>query len=136
MADRKIVEEWLEKAESDYRFACINLEDTADEFFAQICFHFQQSAEKYLKAYIVANDLPFKKIHDLVELMQTCTSKEKDFSSLKEECEFLTDYYIDTRYPVHWPATYSREETEMAKQSAEKIRNFIKDKLSKVITNN
>ena len=130
MADRKIVEEWLEKAEQDYRFACINLENATNKFFTQICFHFQQSAEKYLKAYIVANNLPFKKMHDLPELLKICMSKEKDFSFLIEECEFLTDYYIDTRYPVHLPATYSREETEKAKQSTEKIRNFVKDKLS------
>lgn len=130
MVDRKIIKEWLEKAENDYKFACINLENTSNKFFAQICFHFQQSAEKYLKAYIIANELPFKKIHDLVELMQICMSKEKDFSSLKEEGEFLTDYYIDTRYPVHWPATYTREEAERAKQSTEKIRKFIRNKLS------
>jgi len=46
-----------------------------------------------------------------------------------EECEFLTDYYVDTRYPVYWPATYSREEAKKAKESTEKIREFVRAKL-------
>jgi HEPN domain-containing protein len=49
MADRIIVEEWLAKAQEDYEFARINLE-AQKPFYAQICFHFQQAAEKYLKA--------------------------------------------------------------------------------------
>jgi len=83
MADKKIVQEWLEKAENDYKFASINLGNTFSKFFAQVCFHFQQVAEKYLKAYIVANELPFRKIHDLVELMQICLQGDKSFSSLR-----------------------------------------------------
>jgi len=46
-----------------------------------------------------------------------------------EECEFLTDYYVDTRYPVYWPATYSREEAKKAKESTERIREFVRAKL-------
>lgn len=51
MVDRVLVREWLEKAEEDLEFARINLEE-GKVFFAQICFHFHQAAEKYLKAYI------------------------------------------------------------------------------------
>lgn len=72
MIDKKIVEEWLKKAQDDFDFASSNLSDPQNTFFSQICFHFQQSAEKYLKAYIVANELVFKKIHDLSELLRIC----------------------------------------------------------------
>jgi HEPN domain-containing protein len=44
MADPRIVQEWLEKAYEDFAFAQANLED-GKPFFAQICFHFHQSAE-------------------------------------------------------------------------------------------
>ena len=54
MADPKIVMEWLKKADEDYGFALSVVEDST--FYAQICFHFHQAAEKYLKAYIIAND--------------------------------------------------------------------------------
>jgi HEPN domain-containing protein len=61
MVDPKVVNEWITKADEDFEFARINLEEHKP-FFSQICFHFHQAAEKYLKAYIVANDLEFKKI--------------------------------------------------------------------------
>ena len=49
MVDREIIDEWLAKADEDFDFARINLEEEKP-FFAQICFHFHQSAEKYIKA--------------------------------------------------------------------------------------
>jgi ribosome-associated protein YbcJ (S4-like RNA binding protein) len=54
MADPSIVREWLDKADEDFRFAEANLRE-GSEFYAQICFHFQQAAEKYLKAFIIDN---------------------------------------------------------------------------------
>lgn len=49
MADPAVVREWLHKADEDFRFAEANLREES-EFYAQLCFHFQQAAEKYLKA--------------------------------------------------------------------------------------
>ena len=69
MVDRRLVDEWLGKADEDFGFASINLDEDRP-FFPQICFHFHQAAEKYLKAYIVANVLAFRKAHDLVLLLQ------------------------------------------------------------------
>ena len=46
MADPKVVQEWLQKADEDLGFAASIIEDSP--FYAQICFHFQQAAEKYL----------------------------------------------------------------------------------------
>ena len=63
MVDPDIIQEWVSKAEEDFEFARINFEEEKP-YFAQICFHFHQSAEKYLKAYIIANELGFRKSHD------------------------------------------------------------------------
>lgn len=60
MVDERILREWMAKAHEDFAFAQINLEE-GKPFFAQICFHFHQAAEKYLKAYIVTNELDFRK---------------------------------------------------------------------------
>ncbi len=127
MVPNKIFKEWIKKADEDFGFASINLNNPSNPYYAQICYHFQQAAEKYLKAYIVAYNLEFKKIHDLPELLRICLQKEPSFSSLSQECEFLTDYYIDTRYPVHWPAKVNRKEAKEAKVSAKKIGSFVKD---------
>jgi len=52
MVDRQIIDEWLAKAEDDFRFAEMVLSEEK-EYYNQICFHFQQRAEKYLKSFII-----------------------------------------------------------------------------------
>ena len=125
-----LFKEWLEKAERDFHFACRNLEDPENPYLDLVCFHFHQSAEKYLKSFIVAHDLEFKRIHDLVELLRICEEKGPSFSTLSSACEFLTDFYIETRYPVPWPSGVSREEAEKARKYAESIRDFVRNLLN------
>jgi len=59
------------KADEDLEFAISVIEDST--FYAQICFHFHQASEKYLKSFIIAQDLEFKKIHDLQVLLNRFT---------------------------------------------------------------
>jgi len=125
MADPRVVKEWLDKADEDFQFAQANLSEGSN-FYAQICFHFQQAAEKYLKAFIVAFDLKFEKQHNLIFLLKTCEEKEPRLLSLMPQCEFLTISYIDTRYPVHWPTDYSKEKALRAMESANAIASEIK----------
>ena len=119
----EIVKEWLEKAEEDFGFACASLDDT--NYFAQVCFHFQQAAEKYLKTCIVAKKLEFRPVHNLMELLDICRQNDSRIEELEESCRFLNPFYIDTRYPVHWPANYDKATALKAKQMAEKIRNWV-----------
>lgn len=123
-----IVREWLYKAEEDFNFAKINLEENHG-FYSQICFHFQQAAEKYLKAYIAAYDLEFEKIHDLRALLKICGKKDASLLSLMEQCEFLNTAYIDTRYPVHWPTDYSKDKTQKMQDAADKVAQTVKELL-------
>lgn len=129
MVNRILIDEWIHKADEDFGFAKSNMEDKSNNYYAQICFFFEQAVEKYLKAYIVAHELEFKKIHDLTILLQICEGQNSEFSSLSDECNFLTDFYIETRYPVHWPTNFTREIAERAYTSAEKIKNFVKEKI-------
>ena len=46
MADPKVVKEWLKKADEDMNFSSSIIDEST--FYAQICFHFHQAAEKYL----------------------------------------------------------------------------------------
>ncbi len=133
MVDSAIIREWLDKADEDFEFARINLEEKKP-FFAHICFHFQQAAEKYLKAFIVAHELEFRKIHELPMLLKTCVSKDPSLNRLKEDCEYLTVYYVETRYPVHWPTNFSDRETQKAFQSASRVRTLMKEKLAPMLS--
>jgi HEPN domain-containing protein len=60
MVETKMIQERINKADEDFEFASINLKERKP-FYAQICFHFHQAAEKYLKAYVVAHGLEFRK---------------------------------------------------------------------------
>lgn len=113
MADPVIVKEWLAKAENDSQFAAANLRED-NGFYDQICFHFQQAAEKYLKAYIIRYDLSFDKVHDLTHLLRTCTAHDPSFTCIREFCILLNAAYIETRYPVHWPTNYTKDTAEEA----------------------
>jgi HEPN domain-containing protein len=128
MVDVSIVQEWIDKADEDFEFALVNLQE-GKPFIAQVCFHFQQAAEKYLKGYIVAKDLGFRKTHDLSMLLSICISQESTFEALSEECEYLNTFYVESRYPVHWPTDFSRAEAQKSSQAAEKIRSFVRNKL-------
>jgi len=130
MADTIIVNEWLQKANNDFCFAEANL-NNKNEFFEQICFHFQQAAEKYLKAYIISNNLTFNKVHDLIHLLKTCTAQESTFSQLKEDCITLNAAYIETRYPVHWPTNYNHETANQAYTAAKRIAEMVLDQLKR-----
>jgi len=120
--------EWIKKAEEDFQFAKINFEEEK-EFFDQICFHFQQSAEKYLKAYIVAKNLEFRKIHELPTILDHCVKNDSSFEVLRDECEYLTEFYMETRYPTLWEGKITKEHAKKALMAIEKIRNFVRGKI-------
>ena len=128
MVDRDIIEEWIRKGKEDFEFARINFEEEKP-FYAQICFHFQQAVEKYLKAYIIAKELDFRKIHDLPLLLKQCSLKDHEFKDFTEDCEYLSTFYIEARYPVHWPIHLSRTETQKAYRAADNIITFVRKKL-------
>ena len=133
MADPQVIGEWLKKAEEDLEFAISVIEESA--FYAQICFHFHQAAEKYLKSFIIAGDLEFKKIHDLPVLLKSCLAIKPELKTVMDDCKFLTGFYIDTRYPVHWPTQYTKEEALKARKAAEHIRDVVKNCLNPHISN-
>lgn len=130
MVDQSIVDEWLAKADEDYLFTEKYLQNE-ESFFAPLCFHCQQAAEKYLKSYIVAKEFSFLKIHDINELREVCQDHEESFEEIRDECALLSRYYIDTRYPTVWPVGYTKEDAWTALEAVGRIREFVKTKLSR-----
>jgi HEPN domain-containing protein len=129
MVDVEIIKDWVIKADEDFQFAVLNLKEK-NSFYAQICFHFHQAAEKYLKAFIVANELEFRKIHDLLLLLKICSSKDSNVKVLQDACEYLNTFYVETRYPVHWPTNFTYAEAEKAFEASNQICSVIKGKIT------
>lgn len=130
MANRQVVIAWLQKADEDFGFASSCLADEL-EYFGHICFHFQQGAEKYLKSFIVVHDLPLRKIHNLLVLLDACCTVDSSLEELREPCRLVNRYYIDTRYPVHWPTKFTKADAEEAQQAVGNIKERIAQLFSK-----
>jgi HEPN domain-containing protein len=125
------VKEWLLLAEGDLKIAKDEL-NTPDPFTNAICFHCQQCVEKYLKAYLTFFGKPFRKTHDLTELINECVELDNDFQILFDmNVDKLTQYAIDARYPEEFYLPDIREAKE-AIEIAEKVRDFVIEKLKKV----
>lgn len=58
---KELIDRWVSKAEKDLLAAEHEL-SFPDAVAESICFHCQQSAEKFLKAYLVFLDIPFVRL--------------------------------------------------------------------------
>ena len=65
-----------------------------------VCYHCQQSAEKILKAYLLAMEEPLIKTHDILILLKRCIEYDNEFNIFVDICPSLTTYAIYARYPI------------------------------------
>jgi len=123
----EIVQEWIKKAENDLLNAktVIKISDPPTD---TICFHAQQCAEKYLKAFIISKEKEITRTHNLRYLLEECKEFAEDFENLREEAIILNSYSIETRYPGDF-IEYSVEEALRAIEMAEKIKMSILKKM-------
>lgn len=124
MVDQQIITEWIATGDEDYYFVRQHLPHE-ESFFAIYCFHCQQAAEKYFKAAIIKFELPLRKIHNLIELLDVCVRIDSAFEMLRLDAKLLERYYVDTRYPAVWPVGYIRNDAEEVFVAVGKIREFI-----------
>jgi len=68
-----LVNYWFKKADNDLKNARIVVE-VEDAPIDTVCFHCQQSAEKYLKGFLVYHNIGFEKQHDLDYLLDLALS--------------------------------------------------------------
>jgi HEPN domain-containing protein len=69
-----LIQAWCEKGRRDIITAQNSLFDTKEIFPDIVCFHAQQAAEKYLKAYLVFLEQDFPKTHALEDLVLIASS--------------------------------------------------------------
>lgn len=99
---RILLRGWLAKAEEDFG-AAQHLLSGGDRFLGAVGFHCQQSAEKFLKAYLVWRQTDFPKTHDITELLDILAGVDAQFSQSLRESTVLTKYAVETRYPANLP---------------------------------
>ena len=93
------------------------------------CFFAQQSVEKFLKAFLLYKEGSYPFTHDITLLIKMCSRYDDDFLYLKEiKADGLDMFYTGVRYPPILDVT--EEEAREALKIAEKVRDFIRRKLS------
>ncbi|MBU4486450.1 MAG: HEPN domain-containing protein [Candidatus Delongbacteria bacterium] len=127
MDNRTEVEKWIEFAENDYQ-AAVLLSKNIKPLLEIVCFHCQQCAEKYLKAFIIKSNSEIKQTHNLEELLKICVKIQNEFDSLIDNCIDLSDYAVETRYP--YPFELDINDMNKALKDMESIRNFILSKFT------
>jgi HEPN domain-containing protein len=58
---RELTKEWIQKTENDFSVASCEMRVRKNPNYDAICFHCQQCSEKYLKAILQENRIPFGK---------------------------------------------------------------------------
>lgn len=123
-----LVKLWIKKAENDLITAKNSIKIEPEPPLDTVCFHAQQCAEKYLKAFLIYHNIEFEKTHDLRELVLLCSKVEKEFMDILEMSKKLVDYAVDVRYPLSIEEP-TLEETKEAIEIAEKIKKFVLERL-------
>src|SRR5262249_33436110 len=116
---------WVRKPEADLEGAN-DLARAAGPYHDLICFHCQQSAEKYLKALLVERGVAFPKTHRLEHLLLLLLPSDAPLRSLRRTLVSLTRYAVDYRYPDE--CATNRQATAAFRQAA-KVREQIRTQL-------
>jgi HEPN domain-containing protein len=94
----ELVKEWIVKTEKDY-WAAEYLYDRSKKLSTIICFHAQQSAEKYLKVLLTQCNVEPPRIHSLETLLDMVVSEIPELEKYRESLIDLTPFSVEYRYP-------------------------------------
>jgi len=123
------INQWLMKANEDL---LVIEKLTENEIIAasSVCFHSQQAVEKFLKAFLIANEVDLNKTHNIEFLLSECADIDKDFSEI--DPGELSDFGVDARYPgdMYIP---DKNETLKYKKLAFKIKELVENKIDKLL---
>src|SRR5437016_2415683 len=118
--------EWVDKAEGDIATATRELRARKHPNYDAACFHAQQCAEKYLKAFLQEHNSIFPKTHNLVELLVLCTPIDAAFDLYRASLVLLDGYAVRYRYPGD---SADRNDARLAVKTAGNVRIFVRSKL-------
>ena len=108
---RKIVYDWVNKANQDIRSAQILLTQKPPLLYPA-CFHAQQAAEKYLKTLLTWWHIEVPKTHELGKLLKMIEVRDSDLAAKLLDVIVLNTYAVDIRYPGDQPEPSQAESHE------------------------
>jgi len=123
---RQRTQEWFRKAEHELAYlevAPFDVDDPPTDTTAKMA---HMVVEYSLKAYLMLNKQKITKSHDLVEILNACIDihQDKDFESIRTDCQILTRYRIEFVYPSPFLDDLSVDEATSAIEKAHRIKTF------------
>lgn len=115
---------WMAKGDHDL----LNIENNlaaSNVPWDTVCFHAQQAAEKFLKAFLVSRGQLPPRTHDLVALVADCAEADASLAAMEADGRTLTYYSVSARYPddVFEPTEVeARHMVEIARRVREEVR--------------
>jgi HEPN domain-containing protein len=121
------VQQWLNRAHKDLAAGEVLLKGGFEDY-ENVGFHAQQSAEKFIKAFLVSHQIEFPKTHDIALLRQLVTRVDPELAEKLAIADALTRYGVEFRYPGDLPLV-SSSEGERVLRLAEQTRNLLVDSM-------
>ncbi len=118
--------EWVRKADGDFYTAGRELRARKEPNYDAVCFHSQQCAEKYLKAFLQENENHIPLIHNLIELMALCLPLDPSLEMMRTDLVVLERYAVRFRYPG---VAADKNEALSAYSVVKVVRKFLRQKL-------
>lgn len=128
----KDVDSWLAFAKYDLKSAKWQLKG---KIYTSVCYASQQTAEKLLKALVLANGKGVPKVHSLDRLISTLKKLGVKTSTIEQAARTLDKYYLTSRYPGQYggpEGLYDEKDAKQAIQAAQKILRFVRNKVATV----
>ena len=114
----------IQKAEGDMALLekIVDDEDISSEIFG---FHSQQAIEKLLKALLMSKIVPFRRTHDLGELIDLCSEHDIDVPDELYDIDDLTPFAVEYRYDVFTPSNKEVFSRQGALERVKKVHRWV-----------
>ena len=120
-----LTKEWVRKAEADLAVVR-KTRGAKPRLHDETCFHCQQAAEKYLKAFLQEAGTVAPRTHNLLDLLNLALPHDATLKALRRGLRSLRRYAVDYRYPGYRATS---RQTQAAIRHAEQVRVEIRRRL-------
>jgi HEPN domain-containing protein len=118
--------EWVQKAEGDFVTAQREMRARIAPNYDAACFHAQQTAEKYLKAFLQETNTVVPRTHSLADLLALILKLNTSFRLIQSDLNVMEGYAVQYRYPGQLA---DKMDAKAAFQAARATRQFIRREL-------
>ncbi len=89
-------------------------------------YHLHQAIEKYLKGFLLFHQYDYPFTHDLIKLLKISSKFDKNILDYRKECERMDGYFIESKYPIDPPQSYSQNEMQKSIEMTEFLIKYIR----------